>query len=219
MEGYGRPPSGVMRIVVLVVGFALALVALYCIFFRPETYVDVLTSIENREGYARETAEARRETEEMRGRLAQLEAQLADSDTFAQSLHDDMLAMEEEKGGLLARIGELEAAASGSAEAEAEATMAMQALEAEKGKLEQELAGFEEGVRKRWHLSFGGVASNPITFNAKDFEFKPTITLLAGAGPRRWQVLAGVGYGMEQGMTLSLGFMWTFGDIGLWEVK
>lgn len=80
---------------------------------------------------------------------------------------------------------------------------------------------WEKRFRKAngWHLSFGALASNPVAFNLSDMEFSPTITLLASAGPRRWQVLTGVGYSLEQGMTLSIGFMYTLGDVGMWSVN
>jgi len=33
-------------------------------------------------------------------------------------------------------------------------------------------------------------------------------------GPERWQVLVGLGGGMDAGLSVSAGFMWTSGDIG-----
>lgn len=68
-----------------------------------------------------------------------------------------------------------------------------------------------------WHLHFGGIISNPI--DADGFHFDPTITLLVGYGPERWQVLGGIGCDMDGNMSVSIGFMWTFGDIGTEKQK
>lgn len=64
-----------------------------------------------------------------------------------------------------------------------------------------------------WHLHFGALVTNPVDFSG--FKVDPTVTLLAGIGPERWQVLTGVGFDPEDGMTVSIGFIWTCGDIGL----
>ena len=62
-----------------------------------------------------------------------------------------------------------------------------------------------------WHLHFGGIVSTPV---APDFRLDPTVTLLAGVGPERWQVLVGLGGNIDAGLSVSVGFMWTSGDIG-----
>lgn len=63
-----------------------------------------------------------------------------------------------------------------------------------------------------WHLHFGGMVSNPVDFGG--FKVDPTVTLLAGVGPERWQVLVGLGGNIDAGLSVSIGFMWTMGDIG-----
>lgn len=62
-----------------------------------------------------------------------------------------------------------------------------------------------------WHLHFGGIVSTPVV---PDFRLDPTVTLLAGVGPERWQVLVGLGGNIDTGLSVSIGFMWTMGDIG-----
>lgn len=65
-----------------------------------------------------------------------------------------------------------------------------------------------------WHLHFGGIVSNPLDFGS--FNVEPTLTLLFGAGPERWQVLGGLGVDKD-GLSVSVGFMYTWGDIGEWR--
>ena len=62
-----------------------------------------------------------------------------------------------------------------------------------------------------WHLHFGGIVSTPVV---PDFRLDPTVTLLAGVGPERWQVLVGLGGNIDAGLSVSVGFLWTSGDIG-----
>lgn len=63
-----------------------------------------------------------------------------------------------------------------------------------------------------WHLHFGGMISNPVDFGG--FKVDPTVTLLAGVGPERWQVLVGLGGNIDTGLSVSVGFLWTSGDVG-----
>jgi len=63
-----------------------------------------------------------------------------------------------------------------------------------------------------WHLHFGALVTNPVDFGG--FNVDPTVTLLAGVGPERWQVLVGLGGNIDTGLSVSVGFLWTSGDIG-----
>lgn len=64
----------------------------------------------------------------------------------------------------------------------------------------------------QWNLSLGGMVSNPI---GSDFKFDPTVTGLVGLGPAKWKVLTGVGYNSDDGMSLSLGYLWNMGTLNL----
>jgi cell division protein FtsB len=57
-----------------------------------------------------------------------------------------------------------------------------------------------------WHISIGGMVTYPWT-DPKG----TTITALLSLGPPKWQVLTGVGWSLNSGISVSIGFMWSFG--------
>ena len=56
-----------------------------------------------------------------------------------------------------------------------------------------------------WHLYFGGLAT--VKLDELD---KPSASLLFGAGPSKWQVIGGVGYGLDQDISVSIGVLYRF---------
>ena len=66
----------------------------------------------------------------------------------------------------------------------------------------KELVGTDDGLVREDRCRCGKLVTNPVDFG----EFR--------IGPERWQVLVGLGGGMDAGLSVSAGFMWTSGDIG-----
>jgi len=58
-----------------------------------------------------------------------------------------------------------------------------------------------------WHISLGGLATMPIDDPLGGITF----SALLSVGPPSWQVLTGVGYNMQAGMSVSVGFLYSFG--------
>lgn len=193
------------KVVACMIGICVTLGLLYCIFYRPDIYVDMMQHLENREAYAKETEKAKGEAAKLKMQVVDLKAQLADSDSFAQSLHSNLQAAQEEQDALRSQIEakdtEMDAIKSQVAELQGK----LDAATAETSDLSARLEDYDASLARRWHLSLGGYVSHPL-----DDGINPSITGLVGVGRGHIQLLAGAGVDLNGVVSISVGTMWTW---------
>lgn len=195
------------KVVACLIGICVTLGLLYCIFYRPDIYVDMMQHLENRETYAKEADAARKEAARLEKQVGELKAQLADSDSFAQSLHSNLQAAQEEQAALRSQVeakdAEIQTLDARNRETEARLDAVSQERDAAVGKIDD----FEGALTRRWHLSVGGYVSHPLTL---DDGINPSITGLVGVGRGHVQLLTGAGVDLDGVVSISVGTMWTW---------
>ena len=195
------------KVVACMIGICVTLGLLYCIFYRPDIYVDMMQHLENREAFAKEAEEAKAKAASLETQVVELKAQLADSDSFAQSLHSNLQAAQEEQAALRSQVeakdAEIQTLDARNRETEARLDAVSQERDAAVGKIDD----FEGALTRRWHLSVGGYVSHPLTL---DDGINPSITGLVGVGRGHVQLLAGAGVDLDGVVSISVGTMWTW---------
>lgn len=193
------------KVVACLIGICVTLGLLYCIFYRPDIYVDMMQHLENREAYAKETEKAKGEAAKLKMQVVELKAQLADSDSFAQSLHANLQAAQDEQEALRSQIEAKDAEIEAIQSQVAEIQDKLDAATAETSDLSARLEDYDASLARRWHLSLGGYVSHPL-----DDGINPSITGLVGVGRGHVQLLAGAGVDLDGVVSISVGTMWTW---------
>lgn len=205
--GPDRNRSQWPKIVACLIGLCVTLGLLYCIFYRPDIYVDMMQHLENREAYAKETEKAKGEAAKLKMQVVDLKAQLADSDSFAQSLHSNLQAAQEEQDALRSQIEAKDTEMDAIKSQIAELQDKLDAATAETSDLSARLEDYDASLARRWHLSLGGYVSHPLTL---DDGINPSITGIVGLGRGHVQLLAGAGVDLDGVVSISVGTMWTW---------
>lgn len=195
------------KVVACLIGICVTLGLLYCIFYRPDIYVDMMQHLENREAYAKEADAAKKEAARLEKQVGELKAQLADSDSFAQSLHSNLQAAQEEQAALRSQVeakdAEIQTLDARNRETEARLDAVSQERDAAVGKIDD----FEGALTRRWHLSVGGYVSHPLSL-ADGLD--PSVSGVIGIGRGHVQLLGGAGVDLDGEVSVSIGTMWTW---------
>lgn len=195
------------KVVACLIGLAITLGLLYCIFYRPDIYVDMMQHLENREAFAKEAEEAKAKAASLETQVVELKAQLADSDSFAQSLHANLQSAEEQQEAIRsqaeAKAVELEAVKRQVAELQGK----LDAVTSDRDSLAADLDGYDAALAHRWHLSLGCGIGHPLTL---EDGINPSITGIVGLGRGHVQLLAGAGIDLDGTTSISIGTMWTW---------
>ena len=214
MMEYDDPPrvsrrdrSYVAKIFACLAGLAITLGLLYCIFYRPDIYVDMMQHLENREAFAKEAEEAKAKAASLETQVAELKAQLADSDSFAQSLHANLQSSEEQQEAIRsqaeAKAAELDAVKAQVTELQGK----LDDVTADRDALASDLDGYDAALARRWHLSLGCGIGHLLTL---EDGINPSITGIVGIGRGHVQLLAGAGIDLDGTTSISIGTMWTW---------
>lgn len=195
------------KVVACMIGICVTLGLLYCIFYRPDIYVDMMQHLENREAFAKEAEEAKAKAASLETQVVELKAQLADSDSFAQSLHANLQSAEEQQEAIRsqaeAKAVELEAVKTQVAELQGK----LDAVTSDRDSLAADLDGYNAALAHRWHLSLGCGIGHPLTL---EDGINPSITGIVGLGRGHVQLLAGAGIDLDGTTSISIGTMWTW---------
>ena len=194
------------KVVAVLIGLAVTLGALYCLLWRPDIYVETMRHLENREGYAKEAEQAKKKADALGRQVAELKEQLSEGDSFARSLQAELDAVTVARDGLQSTVSEKDGMIAG-------LNGTVEGLQAENGKLKEsvegmtaKLDGWEAGLLERWHFSFGGYLTLPLSF---DGGFHSSATAIVGFGKGRWQALAGAGIDTDGDASISIGCLYT----------
>lgn len=213
-DGYGRYPRRGGPSTFLAIVLLLVLVALVFVMSiskkgasggAVDGVMDAVSSVASSASGAVSDSALQAEVNRLRSEKLELQAQVNTLKTDKRNADAIVAKTQSEVSGMKA---ERDAAVSAQAQIQEQYNQ-LQAVHDDGPKYEKRLK-----ETNGWHLSFGGVVSNPMPYDFKDFGIDPTFTLLAGVGPRRWQFLTGVGYGRSEGLSVSVGFLWTLGGIG-----
>lgn len=214
MMEYDDPPrvsrrdrSYVAKIFACLAGLAITLLVLYCIFYRPDIYVEMMRHLENREAYAKEADAARKEAARLEKQVGELKAQLADSDSFAQSLHSNLQAAQEEQDALRSQIEAKDTEMDAIKSQVVELQDKLDAATAETSDLSARLEDYDASLARRWHLSLGGYVSHPLSL-ADGLD--PSVSGVIGIGRGHVQLLGGAGVDLDGEVSVSIGTMWTW---------
>lgn len=195
------------KVVACMIGICVTLGLLYCIFYRPDIYVDMMQHLENREAFAKEAEEAKAKAASLETQVVELKTQLADSDSFAQSLHANLQSAEEQQEAIRsqaeAKAVELEAVKTQVAELQGK----LDAVTSDRDSLAADLDGYNAALAHRWHLSLGCGIGHPLTL---EDGINPSITGIVGLGRGHVQLLAGAGIDLDGTTSISIGTMWTW---------
>lgn len=202
-----RDKSYVAKIFACLAGLAITLLVLYCIFYRPDIYVEMMRHLENRETYAKEADAARKEAARLEKQVGELRAQLADSDSFAQSLHANLQSAEEQQEAIRSQVEAKDAELAAVKSQVTELQGKLDTVTADRDALASDLDEYDVALARRWHLSLGGYVSHP--FSLVD-GINPSITGLVGVGRGHVQLLAGAGVDLDGVVSISVGTMWTW---------
>lgn len=202
-----RDKSYVAKIFACLAGLAITLLVLYCIFYRPDIYVEMMRHLENRETYAKEADAARKEAARLEKQVGELRAQLADSDSFAQSLHSNLQAAQEEQEALRSQVEEKDAEIQTLDARNRETESKLDAVSRERDAAVGKIDDFEGALTRRWHLSVGGYVSHPLSL-ADGLD--PSVTGVIGIGRGHVQLLCGAGVDLDGGVSVSIGTIWTW---------
>lgn len=205
--GPDRNRSQWPKIVACLIGLCVTLGLLYCIFYRPDIYVDMMQHLENREAYAKETEKAKGEAAKLKMQVVDLKAQLADSDSFAQSLHANLQSAEEQQEAIRSQVEAKDAELAAVKSQVTELQGKLDTVTADRDALASDLDEYDVALARRWHLSLGGYVSHP--FSLVD-GINPSITGLVGVGRGHVQLLAGAGVDLDGVVSISVGTMWTW---------
>lgn len=195
------------KIVACLIGLCVTLGLLYCIFYRPDIYVDMMQHLENREAYAKEAEGAKAKAASLEKQVGELKAQLADSDSFAQSLHANLQSAEEQQEAIRSQVEAKDAELAAVKSQVAELQGKLDTVTADRDALASDLDEYDVALARRWHLSLGGYVSHP--FSLVD-GINPSITGLVGVGRGHVQLLAGAGVDLDGVVSISVGTMWTW---------
>ena len=205
--GPDRNRSQWPKIVACLIGLCVTLGLLYCIFYRPDIYVDMMQHLENREAYAKEAEGAKAKAASLEKQVGELKAQLADSDSFAQSLHANLQSAEEQQEAIRSQVEAKDAELAAVKSQVTELQGKLDTVTADRDALASDLDEYDVALARRWHLSLGGYVSHP--FSLVD-GINPSITCLVGVGRGHVQLLAGAGIDLYGTMSISIGTMWTW---------
>lgn len=195
------------KIVACLIGLCVTLGLLYCIFYRPDIYVDMMQHLENREAYAKEAEGAKAKAASLEKQVGELKAQLADSDSFAQSLHANLQSAEEQQEAIRSQVEAKDAELAAVKSQVTELQGKLDTVTADRDALASDLDEYDVALARRWHLSLGGYVSHP--FSLVD-GINPSITGLVGVGRGHVQLLAGAGVDLDGVVSISVGTMWTW---------
>lgn len=205
--GPDRNRSQWPKIVACLIGLCVTLGLLYCIFYRPDIYVDMMQHLENREAYAKEAEGAKAKAASLEKQVGELKAQLADSDSFAQSLHANLQSAEEQQEAIRSQVEAKDAELAAVKSQVTELQGKLNTVTADRDALASDLDEYDVALARRWHLSLGGYVSHP--FSLVD-GINPSITGLVGVGRGHVQLLAGAGVDLDGVVSISVGTMWTW---------
>lgn len=205
--GPDRNRSQWPKIVACLIGLCVTLGLLYCIFYRPDIYVDMMQHLENREAYAKEAEGAKAKAASLEKQVGELKAQLADSDSFAQSLHANLQSAEEQQEAIRSQVEAKDAELAAVKSQVTELQGKLDTVTADRDALASDLDEYDVALARRWHLSLGGYVSHP--FSLVD-GINPSITGLVGVGRGHVQLLAGAGVDLDGVVSISVGTMWTW---------
>ena len=205
--GPDRNRSQWPKIVACLIGLCVTLGLLYCIFYRPDIYVDMMQHLENRDAYAKEAEGAKAKAASLEKQVGELKAQLADSDSFAQSLHANLQSAEEQQEAIRSQVEAKDAELAAVKSQVTELQGKLDTVTADRDALASDLDEYDVALARRWHLSLGGYVSHP--FSLVD-GINPSITGLVGVGRGHVQLLAGAGVDLDGVVSISVGTMWTW---------
>lgn len=195
-----------IQIAVVVTCLCVTIWALHYVTSNPEVVDAAISSIERRQEYAEEANKAKREAAEYKSQMTQLQRELAQSDATITQLQNELDNAGQTRDELLSQLDGKGHEIDEMAEQVAQSQQDRQDAETERDEALAQVATWEQALKRRWHLSVGGMVSHPVPFD----DFTPGITGVLGVGRGNLQVLGGAGIDLDGNTSVSVGVMWTF---------
>ena len=195
-----------IQIAVVVTCLCVTIWALHYVTSNPEVIEAAISSIERRQEYAEEASKAKREAAEYKSQMTQLRHELDQSNATITQLQEELDNAGQTRDELLSQLDEKGHEIDEMAEQVAQSQQDRQSAESQRDEALAQVATWEQDLRRRWHLSVGGMVSHPVPFD----DFTPGITGVLGVGRGNLQVLGGVGIDLSGNTSISLGVLWTW---------
>lgn len=195
-----------IQIAVVVTCLCVTIWALHYVTSNPEVVDAAISSIERRKEYAAEANRAKKEAAEYKSQMEQLERKLEQSDATITQLQDELDNAGQTRDELLSQLDGKGHEIDEMAEQVAQSQQDRQDAESQRDEALTQVATWEQNLKRRWHLSVGGIVSHPVAFD----DFTPGITGVLGVGRGNLQVLGGVGIDLSGNTSISLGVLWTW---------
>ncbi len=180
--------------------------ALHYVTSNPEVVEAAISSIERRQEYAAEASQAKKEAAEYKSQMEQLKRELEQSDATITQLQDELDNAGQARDELISRLDGKGHEIDGMAEQVAQSQQDRQDAESQRDEALAQMATWEQDLKRRWHLSVGGMVSHPVPLDG----FTPGITGVLGVGRGNLQVLGGVGIDLSGTTSISIGMMWAW---------